>query len=140
MSVFNLQAFEDDVMNELCGSPVAALIATNSIKFDLHNWSGDIESIKKLAPAVVASIQIVKANLIAEHPGENWNRIAIETAQKILKDAIVLTGFWGKVKSFILGPVIRGILEGSLATFKALAKGGDWLGLARAILAIVVEA
>ncbi len=134
--LFNEQAFEADVLEILKGSRVGALLANRS-QFNLRTWRGDIAAIQALAPAIVASIQVVKANLQAQHPGENWNRIAIETAAKILNDSIQLTGFWGVLKGFILGPIIRGILEGALATFKSLASGGDWLGLAKAILALV---
>lgn len=133
---FDRAAFEKAVLDELRGSPVAELLASKSLRFNLSDWSGDLQSIKRLAPAVVASVQIVKENLQGEHPGEDWNHIAIETAAKILNDSIKLTGFWGKVKSFILGPVIRGILEGALGTFKILAKDGNWIGLAKAALAL----
>lgn len=135
--IFDEVAFRNDVMEVLKNSPVAALL-NSGLKFDFHNWKGDLAALQQLAPAIIASIQVVKANLMAQHPGENWNRIAIETAAKILNDSLTLTGFWSGLKSFLLGPVIRAILEGALGTFKALAKGGDWLGLAKALLSLAV--
>jgi hypothetical protein len=133
--VFDKAAFEADVLAILKGSPVGDLLASG-VKFDLRSFSGDIKAIQQLAPAIVASIQIVKDELQAQHPGEAWNHISIETAAKILNDSIVLTGWWGSVKAFLLGPVIRALLEGALGTFKILAKDGNWLALARAALAL----
>lgn len=137
IDIFDEVAFRRDVMELLHGSPVAGLL-NSGIKFDFNSWKGDIAAIQQLAPAIIASIQIVKQNVQTAHPNEPWNRIAIETAAQILNDSLVLTGFWSKLKSFLLGPVIRAILEGALATFKALARGGDWLGLAKALLGLVV--
>ncbi len=132
---FDRNAFELDVLAILKGSPLGDLV-TQGLKFDLHDFSGDLDQIQRLASATVASVQIVKANLQEQHPNEAWNHIAIETAAKILNDSIRLTGWWGRIKAFLLGPVVRALLEGALGTFKALAAGKDWLALARAVLAL----
>lgn len=129
-------AFHDDVMDLLKGSPMATLL-DKGLHFDLRDWSGDLAEIKELAAAIVASIEIVKDHLKADHPDEPWSHIAIEEAAKILHDSIVIHGFWGHVEDFLLGPIIRAILEGTLGAFKAMATNKDWLALARAVLAIV---
>ena len=138
-SAFDHAAFEADVRELIKGSPLAALLE-KGLTFNIRNWTGDIAEIKKLAAAIVASVQIVKTNLQEQHPNENWNHIAIETAAKILKDSVVLPGFWGKIEAFLLGPVLRGFLEGALGTFKVLAENKDWLALARAVLGLVALA
>ena len=134
--VFDKAAFEKDVRDLIAGSPLADLLS-KGLTFNPHDWSGDIAEIQQLAAAIVASVQIVKSNLIAAHPNENWNHISIETAAKILQDSIVLPGFWGHVEAFLLGPILRGILEGALGTFKMLAENKDWLALAKAVLSLL---
>ena len=133
----DLVAFESDVLDILKGSPLADLL-TKGLTFNPHDWSGDIAEIQALASATVASVQIVKTNLQTAHPDEPWNHICIETAAKILRDSIVLPGFWGHVEAFLLGPILRGILEGALGAFKIMAQQKNWLALAKAALALAV--
>lgn len=135
MTTFDKAAFEADVLDLLKGSPLAALLG-QGLTFNPHDWSGDLAEIQELASAIVASVQIVKTNLQAEHPNEPWNHICIETAAKILRDSITLPGFWGHVEAFLLGPILRGILEGALGAFKIMAQQKDWLALAKAALAL----
>jgi hypothetical protein len=134
--IFNEQAFEADVKALIAGSPFGDLLS-KGLKLSLKDFSGDLKEIKKLCVAIVASVEVVKTNLKAQHPNEDWNHIAIETAAKILKDSITLPGIWGKIGGFLVGPVVRAFLEGTLGTFKALAQNKEWLALAKSVLALV---
>ena len=131
---FDNAAFKADVLAVLKGSPMADLV-TKGIHFS-HDFSGDLAEIQQLATAIVASVQIVKENLVAQHPGEDWPHIAIETADQILLDALTLPSWYGQLERFLLGPVLRGFLEGSYGTFKLLAANKDWIVLAKTVLAL----
>lgn len=136
-TLFHFDALEADALEIIKGSQFAELLK-QGLKFNWRDFSGDLAEIKALAPVVVAAIQVAKENLKTRYPNEDWNHIAIETAAKILRDSIELPGWWRGVQLFLLGPVLRGFLEGALGTFKVLVTNKSWLALARAALALAV--
>jgi hypothetical protein len=141
-SVLDREKFYQDVLDIIHDSPLAVLLNRGlNLHFGIKYLSGDITLIRELAVAIVSSVEIVKGNLKAQYPNEQWSEIALDTAYKILHDSIRFTGFLGKVEDVLLSPIVHSalhmLIEGALGTFKILATNKDWLALARAALLVL---
>lgn len=125
-------AFKAKVFELLAGSPLSSELA-HPIQFT--GWS-TIGKVMDLAKAIVASVEIVKHNIILEHDPTGQSKfssfLAYETAVELLDELVVFTGTFGdfldRWDKAVIGRIIQLALTG--------LAGKNWTQSAKVILGI----
>lgn len=141
MAIFTVNldkaAFKKDVEGLLFGSPLSADLARG---FKVEGWQ-TFPRVMQLIKAIVASVEIVKANAIHRHDPDGRlgakvdNHLALDTAVEILDDLVVFDGAVGCLVEKWDRTALEGLIHAVLAVLATPGKK-NWYTLAKSILGL----
>lgn len=130
---FDPATFAKDVKDLLKGSPLAAQFPPDGV-VSITGW--DFGKLLVIAQAACASVEIVKANAVAEADPTGTlglkfdSTLALHTAVNVACDCVKFGGPLGWVLNMLDRPILNCLVEAVMTGFK----GKNWLADAKAIL------
>lgn len=135
--VIDKGAFKSDVESLLQGSPLSSDLARG---FKIEGWK-TFPRVLSLIKAIVASVEIIKGNIIQRHDPDGKlgakvdSALILDVAVEILDDLVVLDGLVGNWVEKWDRAAMEGLIHGVLAVLATPGKK-NWYSLAKTILGI----
>lgn len=123
----------------LIGSPLWVQIQ-GGLVLNLHEVGASAHSLGDLVQNVIASVEVVKANIVKEQDPDGSlglkfdGHLAFDCAVDLLHDAVRFGGVFGPILNAIDEPILKFIVEVGVAAWR----GKDWLAVAKTLLALAV--